>query len=37
MCTSYDVVYSIHGISSHVSDLALLALRNLETTGMLGE
>jgi hypothetical protein len=33
----FSIVYSIHGIYSHVSDLALLALRNLEIVGVLGE
>jgi hypothetical protein len=35
-CTVYGVNYSIHGIRSHDSDLALYALRNRETTGSLG-
>ncbi len=35
--TVYGVNYSIHGIRSHDSDLALYVLRNQETTGSLGE
>jgi hypothetical protein len=36
-CAGYGVSYLIHGIYSHVSDLALLALRNPEIVGVLGE
>jgi hypothetical protein len=36
-CAGYGVVYLIHDIYSHVSDLALLALRNPEIVGILGE
>jgi hypothetical protein len=36
-CAGYGVVYSIHGIYSHASDLTLLALGNPEIVGVLGE
>ena len=35
--TIYGVNYLFHEICSHDSDLALLALRNLEIVGVLGE
>ncbi len=37
LCTVYGINYLIHGIRSHDSDLALYALRNRETTVILGE